>query len=114
MESFERCLAEQPEVSINLPGVQPETQRVVNSYESLSEDYPALFLKLSSAPAICRVLKIEWIMGHDIMNDIEVFVPAKLFFIHMIQGMELSYSEATPMSCFRNTIEEAVLHGCSK
>ena len=81
MESFERCLAEQPEVSINLPGVQPETQRVVNSYESLSEDYPALFPEALLLPQPFEEFsKIEWIMGHDIMNDIEVFVPANAVF----------------------------------
>jgi len=113
MESFERCLAEQPEVSINLPGVQPETQRVVNSYESLSEDYPALFPEALLLPQPFEEFsKIEWIMGHDIMNDIEVFVPANAVF-HPYDpgnGVKLFRSNTNGLAS-GNTIEEAVLHG---
>jgi thioglycine synthase len=113
MESFERCLAEQPEVSINLPGVQPETQRVVNSYESLSEDYPALFPEALLLPQpFAEFSKIEWIMGHDIMNDIEVFVPANAVF-HPYDpgtGVKLFRSNTNGLAS-GNTIEEAVLHG---
>src|SRR3989337_2772973 len=43
MESFERCLAEQPEVSINLAGIELEAERVIDSYENLCESYPALY-----------------------------------------------------------------------
>src|SRR3990170_6514758 len=41
MESFERCLAEQPEVSVNLSGVELNTEKVTDTYESLCESHPA-------------------------------------------------------------------------
>jgi len=43
MESFERCLAEQPEVSVNLSGVKINTQTVTDTYESICESYPTLY-----------------------------------------------------------------------
>jgi len=113
MESFERCLAEQPEVSNNLPGLQPETQRVMNTYESISEDYPALFPEALLLPQrFTEFSKIEWIMGHDIMNDLEVFVPANAVF-HPYDpgnGVKLFRSNTNGLAS-GNTIEEAVLHG---
>lgn len=113
MESFERCLAEQPEVSINLPGVQPEAQRVVNTYESISEDYPALFPEALLMPQpLAEFSKIEWIMGHDIMNDVEVFVPANAVFhpYDPRNAVKLFRSNTNGLAS-GNTIEEAVLHG---
>ncbi|MCG2738541.1 MAG: YcaO-like family protein, partial [Candidatus Methanoperedenaceae archaeon] len=81
MESFERCLAEQPEVSINLPGVQLNSERVVDTYESLSESYPALYPDALLMPQpLTEFTSLEWVMGHDIMDDIEVFVPANAVF----------------------------------
>jgi putative methanogenesis marker protein 1 len=113
MESFERCLAEQPEVSINLAGVQPDTQRIVNTYESISEDYPALFPEALLLPQpFAEFSTIEWIMGHDIMNDIEVFVPANAVF-HPYDpgnGVKIFRSNTNGLAS-GNTIEEAVLHG---
>ena len=113
MESFERCLAEQPEVSINLSGVQLDTERMVDTYESISESYPALFPDALLLPQhISEFTKIEWVMGHDIMNDIEVFVPANAVFhpYDPRNGVKLFRSNTNGLAS-GNTIEEAVLHG---
>lgn len=113
MESFERCLAEQPEVSINLTGVPLDTERVVDTYESISESYPALFPDALLLPQpFSELTKIEWVMGHDIMNDIEVFVPANAVFhpYDPRNGVKLFRSNTNGLAS-GNTIEEAVLHG---
>lgn len=113
MESFERCLAEQPEVSINLPGVQLNSERVVNTYESLSESYPALYPDALLMPQpITEFTSLEWVMGHDIMDDIEVFVPANAVFhpYTSSNGIKLFRSNTNGLAS-GNTIEEAVLHG---
>ncbi|MBU4075149.1 MAG: YcaO-related McrA-glycine thioamidation protein [Euryarchaeota archaeon] len=113
MESFERCLAEQPEVSINLPGVQLNSERVVDTYESLSESYPALYPDALLMPQpLTEFTSLEWVMGHDIMDDIEVFVPANAVFhpYNSRSGTKLFRSNTNGLAS-GNTIEEAVLHG---
>ncbi len=113
MESFERCLAEQPEVSINLTGVPLDTERVVGTYESISESYPALFPDALLLPQpFSEFTKLEWVMGHDIMNDMEVFVPANAVFhpYDPRNGVKLFRSNTNGLAS-GNTIEEAVLHG---
>lgn len=113
MESFERCLAEQPEVSINLAGVQLNTERVVDTYESLSESYPALYPGALLMPQpLAEFTSLEWVMGHDIMDDIEVFVPANAVFhpYNSRNGTKLFRSNTNGLAS-GNTIEEAVLHG---
>ncbi len=113
MESFERCLAEQPEVSINLAGIELEAERVIDSYENLCENYPALYPDALLLPQpLAEKTKIEWVMGHDIMNDIEVFVPSNAVFHPYIprDGNKLFRSNTNGLAS-GNTIEEAVLHG---
>jgi len=113
MESFERCLAEQPEVSINLSGIPLDTERVVGTYESISESYPALFPDALLLPQpFSEFTKLEWVMGHDIMNDMEVFVPANAVFhpYDPRNGVKLFRSNTNGLAS-GNTIEEAVLHG---
>jgi len=113
MESFERCLAEQPEVSINLPGVQLNSERVMDTYESLSESYPALYPDALLMPQpLTEFTSLEWVMGHDIMDDIEVFVPANAVFhpYNSRNGIKLFRSNTNGLAS-GNTIEEAVLHG---
>jgi putative methanogenesis marker protein 1 len=113
MESFERCLAEQPEVSVNLAGVQLNTERVVDTYESLSESYPALYPDALLMPEpLAEFTSLEWVMGHDIMDDIEVFVPANAVFhpYNSRTGIKLFRSNTNGLAS-GNTIEEAVLHG---
>jgi len=64
MESFERCLAEQPEVSLNLPGVKLQTETVIDSYESLCESYPTLYPDALLLPQpVSEFTKLEWIKG---------------------------------------------------
>lgn len=113
MESFERCLAEQPEVSINLSGIELNAERVVDTYESLSESYPTLYpgTLLLPQPA-AEFTSLEWVMGHDIMNDVEVFVPANAVFhpYNPFNGNKLFRSNTNGLAS-GNTIEEAVLHG---
>ncbi|GFO96877.1 methanogenesis marker protein 1 [groundwater metagenome] len=113
MESFERCLAEQPEVSNNLSGVPLDTERVVDTYESLSESYPALYPDALLMPQpLTEFTSLEWVMGHDIMDDIEVFVPANAVFhpYDPRNGVKLFRSNTNGLAS-GNTIEEAVLHG---
>ncbi len=113
MESFERCLAEQPEVSVNLAGIGLNTERVVDTYESLSESYPALYPDTLLMPRpIDEFTGIEWVLGHDIMNDIEVYVPANAVFhpYDPKNGNKLFRSNTNGLAS-GNTIEEAVLHG---
>lgn len=113
MESFERCLAEQPEVSINLSGVALNAKRVTDTYESLSESYPALYPDALLLPQpLSRFTSLEWVSGHDIMNDIEVFVPANAVFhpYDPQNGNKLFRSNTNGLAS-GNTIEEAVLHG---
>jgi putative methanogenesis marker protein 1 len=113
MESFERCLAEQPEVSINLTGIQLDTERIVSTYESISESYPSLFPDSLLLPQhISEFTSLEWVMGDDIMNDIEVFVPANAVFhpYDPRKGVKLFRSNTNGLAS-GNTIEEAVLHG---
>ncbi len=113
MESFERCLAEQPEVSINLAGIQLITERTVDTYESLSDNYPALYPDALLMPQpLTEFTSLEWVMGHDIMNDIEVFVPANAVFhpYNSRNGIKLFRSNTNGLAS-GNTIEEAVLHG---
>lgn len=113
MESFERCLAEQPEVSINLTGIPLNTERTEDTYESLSESYPALYPDALLMPQpLKEFTSLEWVMGHDIMNDIEVFVPANAVFhpYNSRNGTKLFRSNTNGLAS-GNTIEEAVLHG---
>ncbi len=113
MESFERCLAEQPEISINLSGVSLNTERVVDTYESLSESYPALYPDTLLLPQpFDGFTSLEWVMGYDLMNDVEVFVPANAVFHPYIPnaGSKLFRSNTNGLAS-GNTIEEAILHG---
>ncbi len=113
MESFERCLAEQPEVSINLSGIDLNTGRVVDTYESLSENYPALYPDALLLPRpLSELTRLEWVMGYDIMNDIEVFVPSNAVFhpYNPASGNQIFRSNTNGLAS-GNTVEEAVLHG---
>lgn len=113
MESFERCLAEQPEVSINLSGVPLNAERMVDTYESVSESYPALYPDALLLPQpFAEQTSLEWVMGHDILNDVEVFVPANAVFhpYNPQNGNQLFRSNTNGLAS-GNTIEEAVLHG---
>lgn len=113
MESFERCLAEQPEVSINLSGIDLNAKRVTETYESLSESAPALYPDALLLPQpLSESMNLEWVMGHDLMNDIEVFVPANaVFHPYNPQGGNALFRSNTNGLASGNTIEEAVLHG---
>lgn len=113
MESFERCLAEQPEVSINLPGIPLDAERVTDTYESLSESYPALYPDALLLPQpLSEFTSLEWVMGYDLMNDIEVFIPANaVFHPYNPQGGSQLFRSNTNGLASGNTIEEAVLHG---
>ena len=113
MESFERCLAEQPETSNNFKGVQLEAERVVDTYESISESYPALYPDALLLPMpFTYDTNVEWVSGYDIMNDIEVMVPANAVFHPYLpqNGSQLFRSNTNGLAS-GNTIEEAVLHG---
>ncbi len=113
MESFERCLAEQPEISINLSGIPLDAERTNDTYESLSESYPALYPGTLLLPQpFPDSAGIEWVMGYDLMNDIEVFVPANAVFhpYNPMDGSKLFRSNTNGLAS-GNTIEEAVLHG---
>ncbi len=113
MESFERCLAEQPEISINLKGIDLNTERVAGTYESLSESYPALYPDALLLPQpLAEFTTLEWVMGYDIMNDIEVFVPSNaVFHPYTPQSESQLFRSNTNGLASGNTIEEAVLHG---
>ena len=113
MESFERCLAEQPEVSINLSGVKLDALRVTDTYESLCESYPTLYPDALLLPQhIAEFTNLEWVMGHDLMNDVEVFVPANaVFHPYEPQGCTKLFRSNTNGLASGNTIEEAILHG---
>jgi ribosomal protein S12 methylthiotransferase accessory factor len=113
MESFERCLAEQPEVSINLSGVELNTERINGTYESLCESYPTLYPDALLLPQpVAELTNLEWVMGHDLMNDVEVLVPANAVFhpYDPQNGTKLFRSNTNGLAS-GNTIEEAVLHG---
>lgn len=113
MESFERCLAEQPEVSINLSGVELNTERITGTYESLCESYPTLYPDALLLPQpVAEQTSLEWVMGHDLMNDVEVLVPANAVFhpYDPKNGTKLFRSNTNGLAS-GNTIEEAVLHG---
>jgi putative methanogenesis marker protein 1 len=113
MESFERCLAEQPEVSINLNGIELPAERAVDMYESLCESYPTLYPDALLLPQpIAEFTSLEWIMGHDLMNDIEVFVPSNaVFHPYNPRNANQLFRSNTNGLASGNTIEEAVLHG---
>ena len=113
MESFERCLAEQPEVSINLSGVKLDALRVTDTYESLCESYPTLYPDALLVPQhVAEFTNLEWVMGHDLMNDVEVFVPANaVFHPYDPQGCTKLFRSNTNGLASGNTIEEAILHG---
>ncbi len=113
MESFERCLAEQPEVSINLKGIPLSAERVTDTYESLCESAPTLYPDALLLPQqFAERTSLEWVMGHDLMNDIEVFVPANaVFHPYNPQGANQLFRSNTNGLASGNTIEEAVLHG---
>jgi putative methanogenesis marker protein 1 len=113
MESFERCLAEQPEVSINLSGVKLNTETVTGTYESLCESYPTLYPDALLLPQpISEFTSLEWVKGEDILNDVEVFVPANAVFhpYDPKSGNKLMRSNTNGLAS-GNTIEEAILHG---
>jgi putative methanogenesis marker protein 1 len=113
MESFERCLAEQPEVSINLHGVELNTERVSGTYESLCESYPTLYPDALLLPQpVAELTSLEWLMGYDLVNAVEVLVPANAVFHPYDQqnGTKLFRSNTNGLAS-GNTIEEAVLHG---
>jgi ribosomal protein S12 methylthiotransferase accessory factor len=113
MESFERCLAEQPEVSINLSGIELNTERITGTYESLCESYPTLYPDALLLPQpVAELTSLEWVMGHDLINDLEVLVPANAVFhpYDAQSGTKLFRSNTNGLAS-GNTIEEAVLHG---
>jgi ribosomal protein S12 methylthiotransferase accessory factor len=113
MESFERCLAEQPEVSVNLKGVDIEAERVTDTFESLSENYPAVYPDALLIPQpVPEFTSLEWVMGEDILNDVEVFVPSNAVFhpYDPVNANKLFRSNTNGLAS-GNTIEEAVLHG---
>ena len=113
MESFERCLAEQPEVSVNLSGVELNTEKVTDTYESLCESHPALYPDALLLPQpVAGFTSLEWIMGDDLLNDVEVFVPANAVFhpYDPRSGNKLMRSNTNGLAS-GNTIEEAILHG---
>lgn len=113
MESFERCLAEQPEVSINLSGVRLNTEKFIGTYESLCESYPTLYPDALLLPQpVAEFTNLEWVMGHDLMNDVEVLVPANAVFhpYDPQDGNKLMRSNTNGLAS-GNTIEEAILHG---
>lgn len=113
MESFERCLAEQPDVSVNLSGIKLNTETVTDSYESLCESYPTLYPDALLLPQlISEFTSLEWVKGDDILNDVEVFVPANAVFhpYDPQSGTKLMRSNTNGLAS-GNTIEEAVLHG---
>ncbi len=113
MESFERCLAEQPEVSINLAGVPLGAERVTDTYESLSENAPALYPDALLLPQpFAERTSLEWVKGCDLMNDIEVFVPTNaVFHPYNPQMSNQLFRSNTNGLASGNTIEEAILHG---
>jgi putative methanogenesis marker protein 1 len=113
MESFERCLAEQPEVSINMSGVKLDAMRVTDTYESLCESYPTLYPDTLLLPQpVTEFTNLEWVMGEDLMNDVEVFVPANaVFHPYEPQGCTKLFRSNTNGLASGNTIEEAILHG---
>src|SRR5659263_106725 len=113
MESFERCLAEQPEVSVNLGGIKLQTETVTDSYESLCESYPTLYPDALLLPQpVAEFTKLEWIRGEDILNDVEVFVPSNaVFHPYEPQGGNKLFRSNTNGLASGNTIEEAILHG---
>src|SRR5574341_1180050 len=81
MESFERCLAEQPEVSINLHGIPLNPERVVDTYEFLCESHSTLYPDALLLPQpVSEFTSLEWVAGYDLMNDVEVMVPANAVF----------------------------------
>jgi ribosomal protein S12 methylthiotransferase accessory factor len=113
MESFERCLAEQPETSNNLNGIQLEAERVIDTYESISESYPTLYPDALLLPMpFASDTSIEWISGLDILNDVEVMVPSNaVFHPYNPAGSSQLFRSNTNGLASGNTIEEAVLHG---
>ncbi len=113
MESFERCLAEQPEVSINLPGIALNAERITDTYESLSESFPALYPGALLLPQpLSELTNLEWVMGYDLINDLEVFVPANaVFHPYHPQTESTLFRSNTNGLASGNTIEEAILHG---
>ena len=113
MEGFERCLAEQPELSNDLKGTELNTERVVDTYESLSESYPALYPDNPLLPMPFTLdTTLEWVLGYDILNDVEVMVPANAVFhpYKPMHGNQLFRSNTNGLAS-GNTIEEAILHG---
>ncbi len=113
MESFERCLAEQPEVSINLHGIPLNSEKVVDTYESLCESHPTLYPDVLLLPQpVSEFTSLEWVAGYDLMNDVEVMVPANAVFhpYNPQSGSQLFRSNTNGLAS-GNTIEEAVLHG---
>lgn len=113
MESFERCLAEQPEVSINLKGIPVSAERVTSTYESLCESYPTLYPDTLLLPEpVAEFTSLEWISGYDIMNDVEVYVPENaVFHPYMPQSANKLFRSNTNGLASGNTIEESILHG---
>ncbi len=113
MESFERCLAEQPEVSINLSGAGLEAKRVTGTYESLCENHPTLYPDALLLPKpVDEFTSLEWIMGNDLMNDVQVLVPANaVFHPYNPQRSDILFRSNTNGLASGNTIEEAILHG---
>lgn len=113
MESFERCLAEQPEVSINLKGVELNAEKATGSYESLCESVPTLHPDALLLPQpVADFTTLDWVMGYDIMNDLEVLVPENAIFhpYEPLRGNKLMRSNTNGLAS-GNTIEEAILHG---
>ncbi|HIH44672.1 MAG TPA: YcaO-related McrA-glycine thioamidation protein [Candidatus Methanoperedenaceae archaeon] len=111
MESFERCLAEQPEVSMNLKGVDIACERRTGTYEKSRDDSLNPNELLLPMPLLAGTV-LEWVGGWDLLREEDVFVPANAVFHPYVPagGMPLFRSNTNGLAA-GNTMEEAVLHG---
>ncbi|MCJ7444571.1 MAG: YcaO-related McrA-glycine thioamidation protein [Methanotrichaceae archaeon] len=57
--------------------------------------------------------EIDWIKGHDIMNDEDIFVPANAVFHPYDQGRRLFRTNTTGLAS-GNEVEEAIFHGLAE
>jgi len=114
MESFERCLAEQPEVSRNLKGQKIRGETHFGTPDDLAKEHkivePNQLLLPSPLPSSTP---LEWVLGWDLLNDEEILVPANAVYHPYTPiggGLQLFRSNTNGLAA-GNTIEEAVLHG---
>lgn len=111
MESFERCLAEQPEMSMNLKGSDIGGERRTGTYENFRDDSLNPNDLLLPMPLLAATV-LEWVGGWDMLCEEEIFVPANAVFHPYIPagGLSLFRSNTNGLAA-GNTMEEAVLHG---